>query len=267
MLKDKYPAFNTEPISRLERTPIKKVADLKLSTIFESVKKTKKSISVEKQTHMQFSKRDKTRSNNSSVNAKPIDRLVRPFDNTRLNILTKNLKNFRAKATSNDCVRNKDKLGKPKIPQSIITPESVINKYKSLLHDIEIDELNSIKEIYYLGDIAKRDTMKTDLVDDDENGNLIIRKKAQLNYRYEIVSELGQGSFGQAVKCYDHKTKSNVCIKIVKSKKKFTHQAKIEISVLEHIAKHNTKDEANIVKMISHFMFRKHIVYIYLTSV
>ena len=32
---------------------------------------------------------------------------------------------------------------------------------------------------------------------DDENGNYIVKNGDQVNYRYEIISELGKGSFGQ----------------------------------------------------------------------
>jgi hypothetical protein len=240
-------------------TPIKKIADLKLFTIFEKGNKTKYSTSVDKRSSKQSTKRQKSNSNHSTINIKP-EKFVKPFDNARLNILSKNLKQIRSKATSNDC-RNKDKQIKPKIPQSGQNIETIINKYRSVLDETELNELCSIKEVYYLGDIPTRNNFQTEPLD-DEDGNFIIKKKSHINYRYEVISELGQGSFGIAIKCFDHKTKTNVCVKVVKSKKKFTHQAKVEINVLEHIKKNDTKEDSNIVKMLSNFMFRKHIVYI-----
>lgn len=56
---------------------------------------------------------------------------------------------------------------------------------------------------------------------DDEKGDYKIILKDHVGYRYEILSFLGKGSFGTAVKCFDHKTKEEVALKIVKNKKKY----------------------------------------------
>ena len=53
-----------------------------------------------------------------------------------------------------------------------------------------------------------------------------------LAYRYEILGFLGKGSFGIAVKCYDHKRKEEVALKIIKNKKKYYYQAGVELKIL-----------------------------------
>lgn len=93
---------------------------------------------------------------------------------------------------------------------------------------------------------------------DDENGNYIIKIGDHIDYRYEIISELGQGSFGQALKCFDHKNKEFVCVKIIKNKKKFIKQSKIEISLLNFIHKNDKNDDKNIVRILNSFPFRNH---------
>ena len=46
---------------------------------------------------------------------------------------------------------------------------------------------------------------------------------------------LGEGSFGEVFKCFDHKTNNWVALKMVKKNEKYTKQAKIEIKLLNFI--------------------------------
>ena len=56
---------------------------------------------------------------------------------------------------------------------------------------------------------------------DDEKGDYKVVLKDHIGYRYEVLEFIGRGSFGQALKCFDHKTKDMVAVKIVKNKKKY----------------------------------------------
>lgn len=56
---------------------------------------------------------------------------------------------------------------------------------------------------------------------DDERGDYDVRLKDHIAYRFEIVDFIGKGSFGQALKCFDHYMKEFVAIKIIRNKKKF----------------------------------------------
>ena len=57
----------------------------------------------------------------------------------------------------------------------------------------------------------------------------------------------------------DHKTKKHVAVKIIRNKKKFEFQAKVEVKVLLDIKKNDQKDKSNIIKLLNHFTFRNHI--------
>ncbi len=48
-------------------------------------------------------------------------------------------------------------------------------------------------------------------------------------FRYEIIDFLGKGSFGQVVRCFDHKTASLVAVKVIRNKKRFHHQVRIVV--------------------------------------
>ena len=56
---------------------------------------------------------------------------------------------------------------------------------------------------------------------DDEKGDYKVVDNDHIGYRYEVISFLGKGSFGTALKCIDHKTDAEIALKLVKSKKKY----------------------------------------------
>ncbi len=97
----------------------------------------------------------------------------------------------------------------------------------------------------------------------DEEGDYIIINGTHLNYRYEILECLGKGSFGEAIKCYDHKNKDLVCIKIINSQKKFQNQAMTEIKILSLIASCDINNDSNNVKFYNYFRFRNHICLVF----
>ena len=82
-------------------------------------------------------------------------------------------------------------------------------------------------------------------------------------YRYEVLESLGRGSFGQALKCFDHKTNEYVCIKIIRNQEKFQYQASVEVKVLQHIKDMDPEDTTNLVKMRDYFVFRSHVCIVF----
>lgn len=72
---------------------------------------------------------------------------------------------------------------------------------------------------------------------DDERGDYLVVNNDHLAYRYEIVDTLGKGSFGQVLNCRDHQTGESVAIKIIRNKKRFHHQALVEIKILDNLRK------------------------------
>jgi len=51
--------------------------------------------------------------------------------------------------------------------------------------------------------------------------------------RYLILDVLGQGTFGQVVKCQDMKTHEVVAVKVVKNKPAYFNQSMMEVTILE----------------------------------
>ena len=52
-------------------------------------------------------------------------------------------------------------------------------------------------------------------------------KGDQVQFRYELLEMLGDGSFGEVFKCIDHKTNGLIALKIIKDNEKYSKQAKI----------------------------------------
>jgi dual specificity tyrosine-phosphorylation-regulated kinase 2/3/4 len=64
---------------------------------------------------------------------------------------------------------------------------------------------------------------------DDERTDYRIRIGDHIYYRYEILEIIGKGSFGQVIRAYDHKLNEETAVKVIRNKKTFHRQAKIEV--------------------------------------
>ncbi len=78
-------------------------------------------------------------------------------------------------------------------------------------------------------------------------------------YRYEILEVIGKGSFGQVIRALDHKTNQYVAIKIIRNKKRFHHQALVEVRILDELRKKDSDQSHNIIHMLDYFYFRNHL--------
>ena len=54
--------------------------------------------------------------------------------------------------------------------------------------------------------------------------------------RYLILDVLGQGTFGQVVKCQNLKTQEVIAVKVVKNKTAYFNQSMMEVSVLDLVS-------------------------------
>ena len=120
-----------------------------------------------------------------------------------------------------------------------VSPTSALRMAK--LNIFERGEIVDYKEVYFCGtQHAKKHV--GDLSEaagnfgyDDDRGDYNIVTGDHLSYRYEIVDILGKGSFGQVVRCVDHKTGGLVAIKIIRNKKRFHQQALVEVDILQKL--------------------------------
>ena len=112
------------------------------------------------------------------------------------------------------------------LPTFPMTGRQAVQIYGSQgLTDYEKIVIRNYQEVYFLGLTAPK--IKGSTVNshnfgyDDERGDYMVVLKDQLGFRYEVMDKLGSGSFGQALKCFDHKEQQLVAIKVIRNKKRF----------------------------------------------
>ena len=95
-------------------------------------------------------------------------------------------------------------------------------------------------------------------VTDNSDGHLAYLPGDFVSDRYEILSTLGEGTFGKVVKVKDHDSDDYVAMKIIKNIHKYREAAKLEINVLQKL---NSKDPSGkhlCVRMFDSFNFYGH---------
>ncbi|KAK8757793.1 hypothetical protein V5799_004576 [Amblyomma americanum] len=106
-------------------------------------------------------------------------------------------------------------------------------------------------------------------VEDDEEGHLVYRPGDVLqdrcighpfSYRgpYKIVTTLGEGTFGKVVKVIDMHTDQTMALKIIKNVEKYREAARLEINVLEKLAKWDPSGKHLCVRMLDWFDYHGH---------
>uniref|UniRef100_G1QD46 dual-specificity kinase n=1 Tax=Myotis lucifugus TaxID=59463 RepID=G1QD46_MYOLU len=96
-------------------------------------------------------------------------------------------------------------------------------------------------------------------VEDDKEGHLVCRVGDWLQERYEIVGDLGKGTFGNVVECVDHaRGKSPVALKIIRNVDTYRKAARREINALQKIKEKDPENQFLCVWMYDWFNFHGH---------
>ena len=132
-----------------------------------------------------------------------------------------------------------DDLRRRATPKDRVSPSQALRTAR--LNLFERGEIIDFKDVYFCG---TKDAHKfagdlnaeaANFGYDDDRGDYNIVNGDHLAYRYEMVDILGKGSFGQVVRCVDHKTGGLVAIKIIRNKKRFHQQALVEVNILQRL--------------------------------
>ena len=135
--------------------------------------------------------------------------------------------------------RTLDALRKRATPKERVSAQDAIRI--AMLNIYERGEIVDYKDIYFCGTqnaakvVGDLKATTPNFGYDDDRGDYSIVPGDHLAYRYEIIDVLGKGSFGQVVRCIDHKTGVLVAVKIIRNKKRFHQQALVEVNILQKL--------------------------------
>ena len=152
-----------------------------------------------------------------------------------------------------------------------------------MLTAYEKKEILKYPDVYYIGTIeakeqrnfksilsSRSNSMSHSLSNNngfDRNGGLYkVIVGDHIAYRYEVLHDIDKGAFGQVVKCFDHKTKKEVAVKINKcTPTQHNNTCRAEASMMQRLRDTVCDDSLSyykdrIVQYYDHCLFRSHYV-------
>ncbi|KAG5302241.1 protein kinase [Histoplasma ohiense] len=112
--------------------------------------------------------------------------------------------------------------------------------------------------------------VKNDGYDNDDSdyilyvNDILGSEEANHKNRYLILDVLGQGTFGQVVKCQNLKTQEVVAVKVVKNRTAYFNQSMMEVSVLDLInSKLDKNDDHHLLRLRDTFIHRQHLCLVF----
>ncbi|GAB7365606.1 hypothetical protein MBLNU230_g6675t1 [Neophaeotheca triangularis] len=176
--------------------------------------------------------------------------------------------------------RETEALHQRAVPRPPLSPDQALADRHSHLNIFERGEITEYAEtgVYFTGTKNSRkiigslnpdsgktsssaggDTKEGNHGYDDERGDYNIVIGDHLAYRYEVIDVLGKGSFGQVVRCVDHKEGGIVAVKIIRNKKRFHQQALVEVGILGRLGGWDPHGHHATLSIIRSFYFRSHL--------
>jgi len=170
---------------------------------------------------------------------------------------------FGSQKTDNGEKADKDKEKEKMQTQLPMTPAKALKFHMEDLTEYEQGEILDFPQVWFLGSGAQKIRGTSAATNnhsyDDERGDYFTVLHDHILYRYEVTNPLGKGSFGQVVRVFDFKANTYMALKIIRNKKRFHHQALVEVKILEHLRERDVESTSNVVHMQDYFYFRNHL--------
>ncbi|XP_071376431.1 dual specificity tyrosine-phosphorylation-regulated kinase 4-like [Centroberyx affinis] len=167
------------------------------------------------------------------------------------------------KESSDSRQKQKTDTERPFDGRQAMSPAYVLKTCRKHLTEFEREEIRDYTQVWYLGMNAKKirgsKSFPRNSGYDTEEGYYRMVVKDHFAYRFEVLEEIGEGTFGQVLKCRDHKTMELVALKVIRNQYSFHREAMAEVEILDALRKKDTNNTANILHMKEYFHFRNHL--------
>lgn len=105
-----------------------------------------------------------------------------------------------------------------------------------------------------------RVVFERDVVGFEDTKEFPIKPNTVLAGRYQVIQYLGSAAFSRAIKCYDLKMGSMVCLKVIKNDKDFFDQSLDEIKLLKLLNANCNPEEKHILRILDYFYHKEHLI-------
>lgn len=144
------------------------------------------------------------------------------------------------------------------LPGAPITPADALDQYSNIMTDRERSEITGFRHIFYIR--KERPSPLSHMVHDPEFYPFV--QDDHICFRYQQLSQVGRGAFGNVIRCFDHKEQREVAIKLVREMPNIARQVDQEIEVARALMMREAASENKIVKIYDVFKFRSFAVFV-----
>ncbi len=151
----------------------------------------------------------------------------------------------------------------PVLPQN---SQLFVEHYRDILNQDERSEILFFREVYYVPktffDADYKDRVSLNANSDDDRFASV--SSEHIAYRYEILKELGSGTFGNVFLALDHKTQQMVAVKVGRSSRHYQQVNIEEVKALAYLQSQQIEGVINHnVQMIHNFVFHSHVCIVF----
>jgi dual specificity tyrosine-phosphorylation-regulated kinase 2/3/4 len=183
-----------------------------------------------------------------ALGLKPVNSLRRKA------IALPSLDSFRSHNSTSSCP-----VAFPMISGGPIDPMTALVRYSSIMTDGERSEITGFREIFYIRHGVP--SVQSKMIEDSDFYPFI--QNDHICFRYQQLSELGRGSFGTVIKCYDHKCHRTVAVKLIRESPKIRGQIAQELEICSLFMASSSHLSHHIVHVYDTFTYKPFVGFVF----